>query len=47
MSLTRLSAGDCLWSAFMNEGLGEADPLGAGTQGENYISLGVEQEGSS
>ena len=31
----------------MNEGLGEADPLGAGTQGENYISLGVEQEGSS
>lgn len=28
-----LSAGDCLWSAFMNEGLGETDPLEQGGRG--------------
>lgn len=33
MSLRGLLAGDCLWSVFVNEGLGEADPLERGHSG--------------
>lgn len=41
-----LSAGDCLWSAFMNEGLGETDPLEQGGRGRIFrLAWELDREG--